>query len=153
MPLAAYDFTCDAGADWQRLVRLREPTSTQLIPLHTPVMEIRNANFQLALRLDEINGRCMMLDADQIQLHITANDSRASFGSGNFPGQYQAIGFWGIGRSYVYDMFAILSASGVYIRLLRGFFYVSPPVTNPTEAAISGPTVVLSTLAFTGTPR
>jgi hypothetical protein len=149
MPLASYDFDCDAGADWQRVIRLRDTASTQMLALTTPVMEIRNTNFQLALRLDEINGRCTMLDANQIQLHITAEDSRTHFGSGNFPGQYQAIGFWGIGRAYQYDIFAVLSQSGVYVRLLRGFFYVSPPITNPTEAAVSGPT---SILAITGQP-
>ena len=147
MPLASYDFDGDAGSDWQRVIRLRDLYSTQLLAIDTPVMEIRNTNFQLVLRLDEDNGRCQMLDANQLSLHISDSDSRRFFGSGNFPGQYQAIGFWGIGRAYQYDIFANLTSSGVGVRLLRGFFYVSPPITNPTEAAISGP---ISTLAFTG---
>jgi hypothetical protein len=130
MALAEIDFRCDAGADWQRVIRLRDPGTGQLVALSDAAMEIRNANFQLALRLDNASGRCVIAsDKASIQLHIPPEDSIAVFQTGNYPGTYQAVGFWGIGRSYLYDLFVIY-ATGVQDRILRGYFNVDPNVTR-----------------------
>ena len=135
MTLAKYDFHLDAGADWQKVVRLRDPGTGSLIPMSNAVMEIRNSNEILALRLDAPSGRCTILDdGATIALHITADDSLYYFHSGNYPGAQQAVGIWGIGRAYVYDLF-VLYATGVQDRLLRGFFYVDPNITQPVDGA------------------
>lgn len=131
MALAQYDFRLDAGADWQRVVRIRDGSTGQLVSLGSAVMEIRNANEVLALRLDSTNGRCVVLtDGASIQLHITAADSLTYFQWGNYPGAIQAVGIWGIGRAYVYDIFAVY-ATGVPDRIMRGFFHVDPNITEP----------------------
>lgn len=130
MPLTLYDFTLDCGADWQKLVRLREPATQLLIALNSAVMEIRNSNQVLALRLDAANGRCLVMDdGASIQLHITAEDSLYYFQYGNYPGAMQAVGIWGIGRAYVYDLFVVY-ATGVQDRIMRGYFYVDPNITQ-----------------------
>jgi hypothetical protein len=130
MPLAQIDFRCDAGADWQRLIRLRDIGTGMLCGLDDAVMEIRNANFQLVLRLDAASGRCaIQYDRATIALHISSEDSLAAFFRGNFPGTYQAVGIWGIGRSYIYDLFVTYTA-GAQDRIMKGFFYVDPNVTR-----------------------
>ena len=130
MPLVKYDFKINAGADWQQIVRLRDPDSGQLIGISQAVMEIRNANGVLALRLDEPTSRCTVLDdGASIQLHITAEDSLTYFDWGNYPGAIQAVGYWGIGRAYNYDLFATY-ATGVQDRIMRGFFGVDPNITR-----------------------
>ena len=139
MPLVQYNFMLDSGADWQKVIRLRDPATNQLVAMSDAVMEIRNSNGNLSLRLDEISGRCTILDdGASIQLHISAEDSDVAFASGNYPGANQAVGIWGIGRSYVYDLFA-LYATGVQDRIMRGFFYVDP---NISEVAGLSPPVV-----------
>jgi hypothetical protein len=135
MPLATVNLNHDIGADWQRVIRLRDPSTNQLVALSSAVMEIRNANFQLAMTLNNQNGRCVIAsDGASVNLHITSADSLAAFEMGNFPGTYQAVGIWGIGRSYVYDLFVTYSG-GVTDRILRGFFYADPNVTGATEIA------------------
>jgi hypothetical protein len=130
MPLVKYDFHLDAGADWQQLVRLRDPNTGSLVAISQAVMEIRNANGVLALRLDGVTGRCMVLgDGASIQLHITAEDSLTYFQWGNYPGAVQAVGYWGIGRAYNYDLFVIYG-TGVQDRIMRGFFQVDPNITK-----------------------
>jgi hypothetical protein len=131
MPLAQYDLYCDAGADWQRVVRLRDPATGFLVGMDAAAMEIRNANGVLVLRLDANSSRCLIADdGASIMLHITAEDSFTYFHSGNFPGAVQAVGYWGIGRSYLYDLFCLYD-TGVQDRLLRGFFHVDPNITQP----------------------
>jgi hypothetical protein len=133
MPLAHYDFYLDAGSDWQTVVRLRDPLSGLLIAISDAVMEIRNANGVLALRLDGPSSRCVVLgDGASIQLHITPEDSLTYFQYGNYPGAVQAVGYWGIGRSYLYDLFALYTA-GVQERIMRGFFNVEPNITQPID--------------------
>jgi hypothetical protein len=131
MPITQYDFYLDAGADWQKVVRVRDMQSQKLVAMWGATVEIRNTNGVLALRLDAESSRCVVLgDGASIQLHITAEDSWTYFHSGNYPGAVQAVGLWGIGRAYVYDMFC-LYATGVQDRLMRGFFYVDPSITQP----------------------
>ena len=133
MPLVKYDFKLDAGADWQQVVRLRDPNTGMLIGISQAVMEIRNANGVLALRLDEPTSRCVVLpDGASIQLHITAEDSLTYFQWGNYPGAVQAVGYWGIGRAYNYDLF-VLYGTGVQDRIMRGFFNVDPNITQPID--------------------
>ena len=133
MPIAQFDFYLDTWADWQRTVVLRDTSTGLAVPLSNPLMEIRNTNFVLVMRLDTPSSRCVMLsDGATIQLHITAQDSLAYFSQGNYPGAVQAVGFWGIGRSYRYDLFATPTASGVQSRLMAGFFNVDPNVSRPT---------------------
>jgi hypothetical protein len=135
VPLTLYDFSLDAGADWQRVIRLRDPATQQLIGLSSAVMEIRNANKILVLRLDEPSGRAVIAeDGASIQLHITSDDSYTYFQYGNYPGAVQAVGLWGIGRAYVYDLFATYTVAGVQDRIMRGFFYVDPNITQPASA-------------------
>jgi hypothetical protein len=132
MPLGQYDLYLDAWADWQRTVAVRDSTTGLLVPLSNAFMEIRNTNFVPVLRLDAATSRCTVLgDGCTISLHITAEDSLAYFAQGNYPGAVQAVGFWGIGRSYRYDLFATYTNSGVQDRLLRGFFNVDPNVSRP----------------------
>jgi len=131
MPNTQYDFYLDVGSDWQKVVRVRDTQTSQLAPLDGAVMEIRNQNQVLALRLDAPSSRCVILsDGASIQLHITPEDSFTYLHSGNYPGAVQAVGIWGIGRAYVYDLF-VLYATGVQSRLMRGFFYVDPNITQP----------------------
>lgn len=137
MPLIKYDFKLDSGADWQYVVRLRDPNTGNLVPISSAVMEIRNANGVLALRMDEATSRCIILDdGASIQLHITAEDSLTYFQWGNYPGAVQAVGYWGIGRAYNYDLFA-LYATGVQDRIMRGFFNVDPNITQPTDVVVN----------------
>ena len=136
MPLVTYDIKIDAGSDWQTLVRLRDATSTdQYVPIESAVMDVRNANGVLALRLDEATSRCTVLeDGYSIQLHITAEDSLTYFQWGNYPGAVQAVGYWGIGRAYNYDLFGVFG--GVQSRIMRGFFGVEPNITKPTNIVV-----------------
>lgn len=137
MPLSQYDFYCDAGADWQRVVRLRDPTTQKLVSMSAAVMEIRNSNYVLVVRLDGPSSRCTVLDDEaSIQLHLTADETFSFFHSGNYPGAVQAVGIWGIGRSYVYDLFATYG-TGVQDRIMRGFFYVDPNITQPQSSEVS----------------
>lgn len=130
MPLVAYNFKLDAGADWQYVVRMRDPNTGNLVPLSQAVMDIRNTNGVLALRLDEPSSRCTILDdGASISLHITAEDSLTYFQYGNYPGSVQAVGFWGIGRAYLYDLFVVY-ATGVQDRIMRGFVNVDPNITR-----------------------
>lgn len=130
MALATIDFKCDAGADWQRVIRLRDPNSGNLVGLHDAAMEIRRANLQLALRLDAASGRCIIAkDGASIQLHIPPEDSITAFQTGDYVGSAQTVGYSGIGRSFLYDLFVIYS-SGVQDRILRGFFTIDPNVTR-----------------------
>lgn len=131
MPTVNYDFYLSAGADWQKVIRLRDQGTGRLIGLEAAVMEIRNTNYVLVLRLDYASGRCMVDGGDgaSIQLHISDEDSLAYLSQGNYPGAVQAVGIWGIGRSYVYDLF-VLYATGVQDRIMRGFFYVDPNITR-----------------------
>src|SRR5215831_5102644 len=130
MPLIKYDFMLDAGADWQYIVRMRDPNTGDLVPLSQALMEIRNANGVLALRLDEATSRCVILDdGASIQLHISPEDSLTYFQWGNYPGSVQAVGFWGIGRAYLYDLFVIY-ATGVRDRIMRGFINVDPNISR-----------------------
>jgi hypothetical protein len=130
MPLIQYDFYLSAGADWQKIVRLRDTTSQRLIPLEAAVMEIRNTNYVLVLRLDYATSRCVVLqDGASIQLHIPPADSLAYLSQGNYPGAVQAVGVWGIGRSYIYDLF-VLYTTGVQDRIMRGYFYVDPNISR-----------------------
>jgi hypothetical protein len=129
MAVVRYDFQLDSGADWQQVVRMRDPNGN-LVPISTALMDIRNANGVLALRLDGASGRCMVLDdGASIQLHITSEDSLTYFQWGNYPGSVQAVGYWGIGRAYLYDLF-VLYGTGVQDRILRGFFQVDPNITR-----------------------
>lgn len=131
MPLGQYDFYLDSGADWQTVVRVRDPSDGSLVAISSAVMEVRNGNGALALRLDGTNGRCTVLsDGTSIQLHITAQDSLTYFKWGNYPGSVQAVGYWGIGRAYLYDLFATSSETGLPVRVLRGFFHVDPNITQ-----------------------
>jgi hypothetical protein len=131
MTFARVNYHLDTAADWQRQIRLRDPGTQLLVPISSAVMEIRNANFQLALRLDATSGRCLILsDGCTISLHITAADSVNVFAHGNYPGQYQAIGIWGIGRSYLHDLYVVYAQTGVQERIIRGFFYVNPNITQ-----------------------
>jgi len=133
MPLIQYDFYLSAGADWQKTVRLRDPTSQKLIALEAAVMEIRNSNYVLVLRLDYATSRCVVLqDGASISLHIPAEDSLAYLSQGNYPGAVQAVGVWGIGRSYIYDLF-VLYGTGVQDRIMRGYFSVDPNITRAPD--------------------
>lgn len=135
MPLAQYDFYLDVAADWQKVIRLRDPGTGMLVGLSGAVMEIRNTNYILALRLDNDSGRCVILgDGASIQLHIPPEDSFYYLRQGNYPGAVQAVGIWGIGRAYTYDLF-VLYATGVQDRIMRGFFYVDPNITQPLDPA------------------
>jgi hypothetical protein len=128
-----YDFSLDCGADWQYVVRLRDPNTGSLVPISAAAMDIRNANGVLALHLDAETSRCTVLDdGASIQLHITAEDSLTYFQWGNYPGAVQAVGYWGIGRAYNYDLFA-LYGTGVQDRIMRGFFHVDPNITRPVD--------------------
>jgi hypothetical protein len=137
MPLVLYDFTLDAGADWQKTIRLRDPGTGLLVPLDAAVMEIRNSNKVLVLRLDAPSGRCLISadDGASIQLSISHSDSLAAFQWGNYPGAVQAVGIWGIGRSYVYDLFAQYNPAGALQRIMRGYFNVDPNITQVTPQA------------------
>jgi len=133
MPIAQFDFYLDAWADWQRTVVMRDTSSGLAVPLTNALMEIRNTNFVLVMRLDTPSSRCVVLnDGCTIALHITEEDSLAYFAQGNYPGAIQAVGYWGIGRSYRYDLFATPTASGVQSRLMAGFFNVDPNISRPT---------------------
>lgn len=135
MPLAQYDFYLDAGADWQRVVRLRDPATGLLIAMNAAAMDIRNSNNTLALRLDAPSSRCVIdsTDGASINLHISDEDSLTYFQYGNYPGAVQAVGIWGIGRAYVYDLFCEY-ATGVQDRIMRGFFYVDPNITRSSTS-------------------
>jgi hypothetical protein len=134
MALAQYDLYLDAWADWQRTVAIRDSQTAQLVPLSDAVMEIRNTNWVLVMRLDAASSRCTILeDGATIALHISQEDSLTYFAQGNYPGAVQAVGFWGIGRSYLYDLFATYTASGVQDRIMRGFFNVDPNITQPAK--------------------
>jgi hypothetical protein len=125
-----YNFQLSAGADWQFVVRLRDPNTGNLVPLTSAVMDIRNSNGVLALHMDGPSSRCVILPDDcSIQLHITPEDSLTYFQWGNYPGSVQAVGYWGIGRSYNYDLFALYE-TGVQDRIMRGFFHVDPNITR-----------------------
>lgn len=138
MPQGQYDLYLDAWADWQRTVAVRDSTTGLLVPLSNPLMEIRNTNFVLVMRLDAPSSRCTVLaDGCTIALHITADDSRTYFAQGNYPGAVQAVGYWGIGRSYRYDLFATYTNSGMQDRLLRGFFNVDPNVSRPLDPSLN----------------
>jgi len=146
MPLAEYDFHLDVGADWQRVVRLRSSDTRRLVPLADAVMEIRNTNSVLALRLDDVNSRCTILsDGASIQLHISAEDSLTYFEWGNYPGSVQAVGYWGIGRSYLYDIF-VAYANGVTDRLMKGFFLADPNITQVMPVAPPSLTPVITSM-------
>lgn len=135
MATAQYDLYCNAGADWQKVIRMRDTISGSLVSIQSAVLEIRNQNSVLVLRLDAASGRCTIQPDDaSIQLHITAQDSLTYFQWGNFPGSVQAVGYWGIGRSYLYDMF-VTYTNGPVDRILRGFFLVDPNITQPNPEA------------------
>jgi hypothetical protein len=128
-----YDFKLDVAADWQKVIRLRDSSTGTLVGLSGAVMEIRNQNYVLALRLDHNSGRCVILgDGASIQLHISPEDSYYYLREANYPGAVQAVGIWGIGRAYVYDLF-VLYDSGVQDRIMRGFFYVDPNISQPLD--------------------
>lgn len=137
MPLALYDFSLDAGADWQRVLRLRDPATNNLVKLTDAVMEIRNSNRILALRLDGTNGGISIgTDQATLTLYISGADSLHYFAYGNYPGAVSAVGIWGIGRAYIYDLFVTYytptrGLAGATDRILRGFFYVDPNITQP----------------------
>jgi hypothetical protein len=134
MPLIQYNFNLNCGADWQYVVRLRDTNTGDLIPISAALMEIRNVNGVLALQLDAASSRCTVLsDGASIQLHITAEDSLTYFQWGNYPGSVQAVGYWGIGRAYNYDLF-VLYDTGVQDRIMRGFFHVDPNITRFDDA-------------------
>lgn len=137
MTAAQYDLYHDAGADWQKVIRMVDSNSGSLVAIVNAVMEIRNTNNVLVLRLDANSGRCLIAeDGATIQLHITSNDSLTYFAWGNFPGSVQAVGYWGIGRAYLYDMF-VTYVNGPQDRILRGFFYVDPNITQPYSAGVN----------------
>lgn len=132
MPLTLYDFYLDAWTNWQRVIRLRDPNTNQLVPLSAAVMEIRNSNGVLAMRLDQTNSRCVIgPDGASITLSITAADSYTVFHYGSYPGAVQAVGIWSIGRAYLYDLFATYQSTGAQVRVLRGFFHVDPNISMP----------------------
>jgi hypothetical protein len=135
MPFALYDFYLDAWTDWERVVRLRDPNTGDLVPMQSAVMEIRNSNGVLALRLDEPSGRCVIgTDGASIILTISAEDTLTYFQWGNYPGSVQAVGIWGIGRAYIYDLFATYASTQAQIRVMRGFFHVDPNISEPGAA-------------------
>jgi len=132
MPLATYDFYLDAWTDWQKQIRVIDSQTGQPVGLSDAVCEIRNTNFVLVMRLDESNGRCQILaDGATIALYIPNQDALTYFTQGNYPGAVQAVGFWGIGRSYLYDIFATYTNGGMQDRLMRGFFNVGPNISRP----------------------
>jgi len=134
MVTTLHDFNLSAGADWQKVIRLRDVITQKLVPLAGAVMEIRNTNNVLALRLDAPSSRCYILpDGASIQLHIPAQDSYTYFHSGNYPGAVQAVGLWGISRAYVYDLFVLYDNNGAQDRIMRGWFYVDPNITQPLD--------------------
>jgi hypothetical protein len=134
MVTTQFDFHLSAGADWQKVVRLRDYTTNKLVPLSSALMEIRNVNGVLALRLDAPSSRCYIdTDGSSIRLHIPAQDSYVYFRSGNYPGAVQAVGIWGIGRAYVFDLFVTYDPSGTQDRIMRGWFYVDPNITQPLD--------------------
>jgi len=135
MPLTLYDFYLDAWADWQRTIRLRDPNTNELVPLSAALMEIRNTNGVLAMRLDQVSSRCVIgPDGASILLHIPAEDSYTTFHYGSYPGAVQAVGIWGIGRAYMYDLFATYTSTGAQVRILRGWFHVDPNISMPAGA-------------------
>ena len=138
MPLAQFDFYLDAWADWQRAIRMTDSGTGSPVLLDNAVMEIRNINWVLVMRLDAENGRCQISeDRNQILLYIPAEDSLTYFAQGNYPGAVQAVGFWGIGRSYLYDIFATFHTSGLQDRVLRGFFNVGPNISQPSNPSLN----------------
>jgi hypothetical protein len=137
MPLAQYDFYLNAGADWQKVIKMTDGNTGTLVGISSAVMEIRNQNNILALRLDNASGRCVIQsDGGTITLYISATDSLTYFQWGNYPGSVQAVGFWGIGRAYLYDMF-VQYTNGGQDRILRGFFYVDPNITKPVDPGVN----------------
>jgi hypothetical protein len=145
MPLGQYDFFLDSGGDWQKDVRLRDSQTGLLVALDDAVMEIRNTNFVLVMRLDADSGRCL-IDADGATIHlkISSADSLQYFSQGNYPGAVQAVGFWGIGRAYTYDLFVQYAqaarqvfSGGVNVRALRGFFNVDPNISRPLAPSVN----------------
>ena len=59
---SSYDFYLDSGADWQKVIRMRDSNTGNLVALLSAVMEIRNQNNVLVLRLDAPSGRCLILE-------------------------------------------------------------------------------------------
>lgn len=128
MPVYTQDFDLSARADWQRLVRARSQVDTTIIPFSDAAMEIRNSNKQLVVRLDTSNGRIYIQPDGSALLHLTQTDTSSLFNTG-FVGTYQAVGLFGIGRAFPYDLFVVWAATGLRDKLLRGFINVDPAVT------------------------
>jgi hypothetical protein len=116
---------------------MRDNDTGDLVALQSAVMEIRNANGILALRLDAPSSRCTIgQDGATVTLHITADDSMNYFAWGNYPGSVQAVGYWGVGRAYLYDLF-VTYQGGPQDRILRGFFHVDPSITQPFDPMLN----------------
>lgn len=128
MPVYIQDFDLAARADWQRTVRVRAQPNGVIVPFSDAAMEIRNANKQLVVRLDVPTGSIYIQGDGSALLHLTQDQTASLFNTG-FVGTYQAVGLFGIGRAFPYDMFVVWAASGLRDKLLKGFINVDPAVT------------------------
>lgn len=125
-----FTFHINAGEDWTRTINAENP-ALQTQPVAQAKMEVRNSMQILVMTLDSTTtpNPAITINGDgTLTLHLTTAQT-LQFGVG-FPGVVQSVGYWGIGRAFVYDLFVKYgSTSAVWSKLLYGTIQVTPAVT------------------------
>lgn len=116
------NLTMDSGEDWHRVIT---PVSNPPVALTDAYMEIRNANYIVVAQLTTANGMAALPGDGTIVLSMTAQQT-LPLGIG-FPGMLQSVGYFGIGRSYLYDLFGVF---GQHKKIMHGFLTVTPAITR-----------------------
>lgn len=124
-PVPQVIFRMEAGESWTR--QLLVTIDGQAPTFIAASMTVRDAKFIDLFDLSMTNGFITSPAAGTLLLSIPAADS-IEFGNG-FPMAFQAVTYWGIGRAYMYDLFARDSTETV-TKICRGVIHVDPALTQ-----------------------
>jgi hypothetical protein len=122
------NFTMEAGEDWQRTIVV-EPVAGGTLTFTNVSMDIRNSAMVLTVHMalaDPTNTISVTGTANNLLLHLESSVT-TQFGTG-FPGVLQSVGYFGVGRVYLYDCF--VEISGAWQKLMGGFITVVPAITQ-----------------------
>ena len=125
-----YTMHMDAGSYWQRTISAETVPGVTIAPCVDARMQVRNAQEQLVLGMYAVGTQPTITINPDGSLVLTLTSAlTAQFGQG-FSGVVQSVGYWGIGRAYLYDLFVLYTAgSGEWTRIVWGTIQVNPAVS------------------------
>ena len=126
-----YTMHMDAGSYWQRTISAATVPGATIVPCVDARMQVRNAQEILVLNMYAVGPQpSIVINPDGSLVLTLTSEQTAQFGQG-FPGVVQSVGYWGIGRAYLYDLFVkYVAGSNDWNRVVWGTVQVNPSVSS-----------------------